>query len=82
MQELGVADFVDNDLFSNTESLVIQLAVKEAIVPTGTLSGSTDRDVDLKKLKAVLERCGVIISEKKPSRSHLCRYIKSHVFSR
>ncbi|KAF5380061.1 hypothetical protein D9615_006117 [Tricholomella constricta] len=67
VRQLGVADFVDNDLFSNTESLIIQLSVKEAIVPTGTTSGTTDRDIDLNKLKAVLDRCGVVISERKPS---------------
>ncbi|RPD65678.1 DNA mismatch repair protein [Lentinus tigrinus ALCF2SS1-7] len=66
-RELGVADFVDNDLFSNTETLVIQLSVKEAIIPTGTASGATERDFDLKKLKEVLDRCGVVITERKPS---------------
>ncbi|KAG6917777.1 hypothetical protein DXG01_001182 [Tephrocybe rancida] len=64
VRRLGVADFVDNDLFSNTESLVIQLSVKEAIVPTGTMSGTTDRDIDLNKLKAVLDRCGVLPAHK------------------
>ncbi|KAF8922254.1 muts domain V-domain-containing protein [Mucidula mucida] len=66
-RSLGVADFVDNDLFSNTESLVIQLSVKEAIIPTGTANGNTDRDIDLNKLKAVLDRCGVVFTERKPS---------------
>lgn len=41
--------------------------MKEAILPTGTASGSTDRDVDLNKLKAVLDRCGVVVTERKPS---------------
>ena len=50
-----------------TKSLVIQLSVKEAIVSTGTTSGTTDRDVDLNKLKAVLDRCRVVITERKPS---------------
>ncbi|KAJ7201637.1 muts domain V-domain-containing protein [Mycena pura] len=67
VRELGVADFVDNDLFSNMESLIIQLSVKEAIIPTGTVTGTTDRDVDLNKLKGVLDRCGVVVTEKKPS---------------
>ncbi|KAI0689572.1 muts domain V-domain-containing protein [Cytidiella melzeri] len=66
-RELGVADFVDNDCFSNTETLVIQLAVKEAILPTGTVSGTTERDIELKKLKDLLERCNVVITERKPS---------------
>ncbi|KAF4581359.1 MutS-like protein [Pleurotus pulmonarius] len=66
-RELGVADFVDNELFSNTESLIIQLSVKEAIVQEGTKSGKTDRDVELNTLKSVLDRCGVVITERKPS---------------
>ncbi|KAG1844486.1 DNA mismatch repair protein [Suillus subluteus] len=67
VREFGVADFIDNDLFSNLESLVIQLSVKEAIIPTGTVSGITDRDLDLSKLKAVFERCTVVVTERKPS---------------
>ncbi|KAG6332316.1 hypothetical protein ID866_6775 [Astraeus odoratus] len=67
VRELGVAEFIDNDLFSNTESLIIQLSVKEAIIPTGTVSGATDRDIELNKLKAVLERSNVVITERKPS---------------
>ena len=54
------------------ESLVIQLSVKEAIITTGTIKGNTDRDVDLKKLQVVLDRCGVVVTERKPST--LCRY--------
>ncbi|KAF7335971.1 DNA mismatch repair protein 2 [Mycena sanguinolenta] len=57
---LGVA-------FADPTSLIIQLSVKEAIIPTGTVSGTTDRDVDLNKLKAVLERCDVMVTERKPS---------------
>ncbi|TFK25372.1 DNA mismatch repair protein MSH2 [Coprinopsis marcescibilis] len=66
-RELGVSDFSDNDLFSNLESLIIQLSVKEAIIPTGTASQTTDRDIDLNKLKAVLDRCNIIVTERKPS---------------
>ncbi|EMD34794.1 hypothetical protein CERSUDRAFT_125339 [Gelatoporia subvermispora B] len=67
VREIGVADFVDNDVFSNLETLVIQLSVKEALIPTGTASGTTERDLELKKLKDVLDRCGVVITERKPS---------------
>ncbi|KZT68906.1 DNA mismatch repair protein [Daedalea quercina L-15889] len=66
-REIGVADFVDNDLFSNVETLVIQLSVKEALIPTGTANNKSDRDFELKKLKEVLDRCGVVITERKPS---------------
>lgn len=51
----------------HVQSLIIQLSVKEAIIPTGTASGTTDRDIDLNKLRSVLDRCGVVISERKPS---------------
>ncbi|KAH9039589.1 DNA mismatch repair protein [Lactarius pseudohatsudake] len=67
LRQFGVADFVDNDAFSNVETLAIQLGIKEAIVSTGTASGGTDRDFDLKKLKDVLDRCGIVITERKPS---------------
>lgn len=49
------------------QTLAIQLGIKEAIVPTGTASGTTDRDFDLKKLKDVLDRCGIVVTERKPS---------------
>jgi len=49
------------------QSLIIQLSVKEAIIPTGTTTGTTDRDIDLNKLKAVLDRCNVVVTERKPS---------------
>jgi hypothetical protein len=51
------------------QTLAIQLGIKEAIVPTGTASGATDRDFDLKKLKDVLDRCGIVVTERKPSTS-------------
>jgi hypothetical protein len=51
------------------QTLAIQLGIKEAIVSTGTASGATDRDFDLKKLKDVLDRCGIVVTERKPSMS-------------
>lgn len=49
------------------QTLIIQLSVKEALMPTGTASGTTERDFELKKLKEVLDRCDVVITERKPS---------------
>ncbi|KAI0732603.1 DNA mismatch repair protein [Fomitopsis betulina] len=77
-REIGVADFVDNDLFSNVETLVIQLSVKEALIPTGTANNKSDRDFELKKLKEVLERCGVVITERKTS-DFMAKNIKEDV---
>lgn len=45
---------------------MIQLSVKEALIASGTKSGNTDRDLEVNKLKQVLERCGVVITERKP----------------
>jgi DNA mismatch repair protein MSH2 len=77
LRELGVSEFIDNDLFSNTEvrsffkkassetdysqSLLIQLGIKEAIVP----ENPKENDLDLLKLKSVLERIDVLITERK-----------------
>nr|WJN24899.1 MSH2 [Pseudozyma thailandica] len=56
-RELCVAEYAENDLFSNTESLIIQLGVKECILP----KDDKGADLDLKKLKDVIERCGVVM---------------------
>ncbi|KLO12951.1 DNA mismatch repair protein MSH2 [Schizopora paradoxa] len=67
VRQIGIAEFADNELFSNVESLVIQLSVKEVVIPGISKSGNTDRDIELNKLKAVFERCNVVITERKPS---------------
>lgn len=52
---------------------MIQLSVKEALIASGTKSGNTDKDLEVNKLKQVLERCGVVITERKP-----CKQIPVH----
>ncbi|KAI9491905.1 muts domain V-domain-containing protein [Zychaea mexicana] len=59
VKEIGVSEFIDNELYSNFESLVIQLGVKECIVP----SNDATRDYELTKLKSVLERCRIVVTE-------------------
>ncbi|CDS01787.1 probable DNA mismatch repair protein MSH2 [Sporisorium scitamineum] len=56
-RELCVTEYAENDLFSNTESLMIQLGVKECILP----KDEKGADVDLKKLREVIQRCGVVM---------------------
>ncbi|KAF8310100.1 putative DNA mismatch repair protein MSH2 [Clavulina sp. PMI_390] len=63
VRQIGVSEFLDNDLFSNAESLLIQLGVKECLIP----SDPRGKDVELAKLRVVLERCNVVITERKPS---------------
>lgn len=71
------------NMLTTSQSLIIQLSVKEAIVPTGTTSGTTDRDIDLNKLKAVLDRCGVVVSERKPSTPLRCSFtFSTHIYRR
>ncbi|KZT61654.1 DNA mismatch repair protein [Calocera cornea HHB12733] len=61
IREIGVSQFPDNDLFSNIESLVIQLGVKECLIQ----SDEKRTDFDLTKLKGVLDRCNVVITERR-----------------
>ena len=61
VREIGVTEFVDNDLYSNFESVLIQLGAKECIIQ----SNETGKDVELAKLRGIVDRCGVIITEKK-----------------
>ncbi|CAG8980162.1 hypothetical protein HYALB_00007402 [Hymenoscyphus albidus] len=60
VRELGVSEFLDNDLYSNFESLLIQLGVKECLIQVD----KTDKDVELAKLKTIIDSCGIAISER------------------
>ncbi|BGP27056.1 DNA mismatch repair protein MSH2 [Rhodotorula toruloides] len=65
MQELGASEYVDNELFSNTEALLIQLGAKECLV----IEQDKAHEYDLNKLKALIERCGIVTTERKKSKS-------------
>ncbi|RDL32552.1 DNA repair protein MutS, III [Venustampulla echinocandica] len=60
VRELGVSEFLDNDLYSNFESLLIQLGVKECLIQVD----KGERDVEMTKLKAIIDSCGIAISER------------------
>jgi DNA mismatch repair protein MSH2 len=60
VRELGVSEFLDNDLYSNFESLLIQLGVKECLVQVD----KSEKDVEMAKLKAIIDNCGIAISER------------------
>ncbi|KAE8450010.1 MutS-like protein [Mollisiaceae sp. DMI_Dod_QoI] len=60
VRELGVSEFLDNDLYSNFESLLIQLGVKECLIQVD----KSNKDVELGKLKAIIDSCGVAVSER------------------
>ncbi|PVD28152.1 hypothetical protein C0Q70_10737 [Pomacea canaliculata] len=59
LRKFTVSEFAENDQFSNLEALIVQLGPKEAIIATG------DANPDVVKLKQVLERSGLLITERK-----------------
>ncbi|KAM0746141.1 putative DNA mismatch repair protein MSH2 [Meredithblackwellia eburnea MCA 4105] len=61
LREMGVSEFGDNELFSNTESLLIQLGVKEVLLPE---EGKTS-DYDMTKLRTIIERCNIVCTDRK-----------------
>lgn len=63
VRELGVSEFVDNDLYSNFESLLIQLGVKELLLQ----ADGQKKDVELAKLRTIADNCGIATSERVPS---------------
>ncbi|KAK3317869.1 DNA mismatch repair protein msh-2 [Cercophora scortea] len=65
VRELGVSEFIDNDLYSNFEALLIQLGVKECLIQMD--KAEKDKDPELTKLKQIIENCGVAISERTAS---------------
>ena len=62
VRELGVSEFVDNDVYSNFESLLIQLGVKECLLPRD--NSKNNKDVELGKLKKIMDNCGIAYTER------------------
>lgn len=62
VRELGVSEFLDNDLYSNFESLLIQLGVKELLLQADTQK----KDAELAKLRTIADNCGIAVSERTP----------------
>ncbi|KAF9769988.1 MutS-like protein [Fusarium sp. DS 682] len=62
VRELGVSEFLDNDLYSNFEALLIQLGVRECLVQID--KSEKEKDPELAKLKKIIDNCGVAIAER------------------
>ncbi|ODV93489.1 hypothetical protein PACTADRAFT_28693, partial [Pachysolen tannophilus NRRL Y-2460] len=62
---IGLSEFIDNELFSNLESMLIQLGVNECIIPSS--GDQQQKDLDFVKLTQVIDRCNIVISTMKPS---------------
>lgn len=62
VRELGVSEFLDNDLFSNFEALLIQLGVKECLLQID--KSEKGKDPALTKLRQIITNCGVAMSER------------------
>ena len=65
VRELGVSEFLDNDLYSNFEALIIQLGVKECLIQLD--KAEKDKDPELAKLRQIIDNCGVAIAERTAS---------------
>lgn len=61
-RDLGVSEFLDNDLYSNFESLLIQLGVKECLIQ----ADGQKKDLELAKLRSIADNCGIAIAERPP----------------
>ncbi|KAF1984487.1 DNA mismatch repair protein MSH2 [Aulographum hederae CBS 113979] len=60
VRELGVSEFVDNDLYSNFESLLIQLGARECLIQ----ADGSGKNVEIAKIRAIAENCGCAVTER------------------
>lgn len=63
VRELGVSEFADNELYSNLESLLIQLGVRECLVQSDTAG----KDIELAKVRALADNVGCAITSRPAS---------------
>ena len=64
IRELGISEFLDNDIYSNFESLLIQLGVKECLMVKDAAKDNKTKDPELAKLRQIADSCGIAISER------------------
>lgn len=62
-KQVGISEIIDNELYSNLESLLIQIDAKECVIQ----SPSSVDDPDYTKLISVIDRCGCVVTEVKAS---------------
>lgn len=69
IREIGVTEFVDNEMLSNVESFIIQLGIKEMLMPMDDDSKKDKEkakvDHDAAKFRTLIDRCGVVITDRK-----------------
>ncbi|OWB81117.1 hypothetical protein B5S32_g5474 [[Candida] boidinii] len=65
-KKIGLCEFNDNELFSNLESILIQLGIKECLLPSNN-NGNNNIDPDFEKLEQLIDRCDIVITHIKPS---------------
>ena len=63
--KIGMLDIVDNEVYSNLESFLIQLGVKECLVQDYTNVDSAKNE--MKKITSVIDRCDCVVSLVKSS---------------
>ncbi|KAM6951409.1 DNA mismatch repair protein Msh2 [Aplochiton taeniatus] len=56
---MGVCEFPDSETFSNLEALLVQISPKECLLPQG------DSNRDTAKIREVVKRGGVLVSDRK-----------------
>lgn len=61
LRTLDVCEFIDNDRFSNLESVILQRGAKECVVGSDSASS-----INTKKLFSLIERVGLPVTQRKP----------------
>lgn len=68
-RQLGMTEFLDDDQYTSLESAMVALGCRECVIPQEVI-----KSPDGRKLRDVLARCNVLVSEKKKTDFRYLKY--------
>jgi DNA mismatch repair protein MSH2 len=69
-RQLGMTEFLDDDQYTCLESAMVALGCRECVIPQENV-----KSPDARKLRDVMARCNVLVTEKKKTNFRFCIFL-------